>query len=66
MPDHNSTERGEGNAKRALVPTYSARQEQAKPILGDPPGTTPLRYASVEAKDQELELILVLFLLLQR
>ena len=37
-----------------------AGQEQARPVLGaqpPPPGTTPLRYASVKAKEQELELV---------
>ena len=46
---------GEGNVERALVPTYLAGQEQARPVLGaqpPPPGTTPLRYASIETKDK--------------
>ena len=44
----------EGNAERALVPTYLADQEQARSVLGaqpPPPGTTPLRYANVESKE---------------
>ena len=45
--------------ERAVVPTYFVGQEQARLVLGvcRPPRKTPLRYARVEAKDQELELI---------
>ena len=31
---------GEGNAERALVPTYLTRQEQARPVLGAQPPPT--------------------------
>ena len=48
------------NGERALVPTYTARKEQARLVLGaqdPPPRTTPLRHMNAKVIDQGLEMV---------